>query len=99
MTDVVSRVVSKTLAIKNQSPGSPSGITQAECLQLLNRAKTILLSQPSLLELPAPITIVGDIHGQLHDLLRIFDQLQYPVCTPYLFLGDYVDRGRTASSA
>lgn len=37
--------------------------------------------------------IVGDMHGSLHDLLRIFTCFGYPPKTKYIFLGDYVDRG------
>ena len=41
------------------------------------------------------VHVIGDLHGQLGDLLRYFDRLGWPgpECS-YLFLGDYVDRGK-----
>jgi len=47
-----------------------------------------------LLELNAPLKLLGDIHGQYQDLLRLFDYGYFPPESNYLFLGDYVDRGK-----
>ncbi|QPG72995.1 hypothetical protein FOA43_000299 [Brettanomyces nanus] len=58
------------------------------------KTRDIFMSQPMMLELAAPVKIAGDIHGQFHDLLRIFKLCGFPPNANYLFLGDYVDRGK-----
>lgn len=57
------------------------------------KSRRIFLGQSALLELHAPVNILGDIHGQFQDLLRWFENSGFPPTKNYLFLGDYVDRG------
>lgn len=49
---------------------------------------------PRCVMLNGPMVIVGDLHGNFHDLIRIFKLCGSPENTKYLFLGDYVDRGQ-----
>ena len=60
---------------------------------LLEVKESLASFSTSLVTMYAPIVLVGDIHGNLHDLIRIFMINGLPPLQRYLFLGDYVDRG------
>lgn len=49
--------------------------------------------EENLLILQDPLTVVGDIHGQYYDFVKILEIGGNVKDTRYLFLGDYVDRG------
>ncbi|EAY22221.1 Ser/Thr protein phosphatase, putative [Trichomonas vaginalis G3] len=59
----------------------------------LDYGAKVLRKDPPLLRLDGDIMVVGDLHGNVDDLLRIFSINGYPPQKRYLFLGDYVDRG------
>jgi serine/threonine-protein phosphatase PP1 catalytic subunit len=94
----VNRLIQRLLDLHEARPGASGDITEAEATFLCEQSSAIFLTQPALLSLTAPVTVVGDTHGQLQDLLRIFhlSDVRLPGEVPYLFLGDYVDRGRNS---
>ena len=69
-------------------------VTAEEVSWILTEVVKLLAREPTLLDVSGPINICGDTHGQFDDLRRIFDMCGLPShANPYLFLGDYVDRG------
>jgi len=72
----------------------PDGrITEQEVTALCAKAIEIIEKESNVQPVPVPVTVVGDIHGQYHDLLELFRIGGACPDTNYLFLGDYVDRG------
>jgi len=97
LDDILQKIFDMRKNIKHGKSTSRSvGLKNGEIIKLCAHAREILLSQPVLIEVnPKPsLVIAGDVHGQYTDLLRIFDRMGHPPQTNYLFMGDYVDRGK-----
>ncbi|VDN83441.1 unnamed protein product [Brugia pahangi] len=87
------------------SVGLSGGVALTKCVpeqeisalllvSLLGTARQIFLSQPPLIEIEPPVKVCGDLHGQYADLLRLYNRCGFPPDANYIFLGDYVDRGK-----
>ena len=60
---------------------------------VLCQAKEILAKESNVQDVKCPVTVCGDVHGQYHDLMELFQIGGRSPDTNYLFMGDYVDRG------
>jgi len=68
-------------------------IAKEDLIKLINDANKIFKNEGNLLYLQDPLSVVGDIHGQYYDAIKILEVGGNPENTKYLFLGDFVDRG------
>ena len=92
--DRISYLIEKLIESRKGEICSNVKLSEREVFTVIDKSFPIIQNEPSMLELEPPLYICGDIHGQFYDLLRVFDILKYPPESKFLFLGDYVDRGK-----
>ncbi|EAX85289.1 Ser/Thr protein phosphatase, putative [Trichomonas vaginalis G3] len=68
-------------------------LKKTDLIDLLRKCKEIFRIEPTLLRLEGDFNIIGDIHGNLKDLLRIISFTGLQMSIGFVFLGDYVDKG------
>ena len=69
-------------------------VKETEIKLICSKVQDILTLEENVINLSNPITICGDIHGQSLDLFELFKIGGEVPSTNYLFMGDFVDRGR-----
>ncbi|EAX93238.1 Serine/threonine protein phosphatase PP1 isozyme 3, putative [Trichomonas vaginalis G3] len=90
------RLLSKLQAAETMPRDTRIMLDVADIAWICNEAIKALKAEPVLLSLQAPLTIIGDLHGQFYDLLKFIKMGGNPGTTNYLFMGDYVDRGKNS---
>jgi diadenosine tetraphosphatase ApaH/serine/threonine PP2A family protein phosphatase len=75
-------------------------VTSSELISLCDSVLPILQGEDSLVSIPFPARVYGDIHGNLPDLIQFFNKYAWPdkrkgdiLSMNYVFMGDFVDRG------
>ena len=96
INEKLDKLINKLLLAKEYKPNTEIDLLEEEIKWIINKSYKIIKNQPVFIELDSPINICGDVHGQFYDLLRLFNYGGEPPKANYLFLGDYVDRGKNS---
>lgn len=73
-------------------------VSKEHFLKLTNLAAALMRrdyigKEPNLLNVQDPAALIGDIHGQFYDFLKVLELAGHPTKNKLIFMGDYVDRG------
>lgn len=101
-TDIKNSKKGKQAENDRKMPGLPASVDLDECISRLYKkellaesvieaicakTKELLMRESNVVHVRAPVTVVGDIHGQFFDLIEIFKIGGWCPDTNYLFLG------------
>mmetsp|Transcript_40641 Transcript_40641/g.128150 ORF Transcript_40641/g.128150 Transcript_40641/m.128150 type:complete len:616 (-) Transcript_40641:113-1960(-) len=83
--------------VRPSTEGLRSSMLKDAIINVVYHAKNITAKENRLLDIPSPCYVLGDVHGNLHDL-NFFIKMLWPAglaasAGNFLFLGDFVDRG------
>jgi diadenosine tetraphosphatase ApaH/serine/threonine PP2A family protein phosphatase len=68
-------------------------VCESSIKELCSAFREICLAEPTLVHVSTSVVVVGDLHGNIEDLLEIYFRYFDPGQRTFVFLGDYVDRG------
>lgn len=87
-------ILAQLLDVRACQAGKLVQLPEQDIATLCRKSRDLFMEQPVFLELECPLKVCGDVHGQYSDLLRLFECGGFPPEANYLFLGDYIDRGK-----
>ena len=87
--DISTGDLDKQIAIQSDCKPLAEKDVKGQC----EMAISILKNESNVHKVRAPVTVCGDVHGQFHDLMELFNIAGKPPDVNFLFMGDYVDRG------
>ena len=74
---------------------SKGELLDESCIKVIcAKVREVLVQEDNVKNVRSPVTVVGDVHGQFFDLIELFRVGGEIPNVNYLFLGDYVDRGK-----
>jgi serine/threonine-protein phosphatase 6 catalytic subunit len=71
-------------------------VSESSLKLLCQYVSELLMEESNVQPVVSPVTIVGDLHGQVFDLIHLLNMGGWPPTTSYIFLGDFVDRGHNS---
>ena len=88
-------IIDQLTGVKNSKWGTPVNLDAKAIKFIIEEAALVFAADNMLVEITAPVKVMGDTHGQFFDLFRLFEISGWPSKDrQILFIGDYIDRGK-----